>query len=156
MVTRVTVRLPYFLNNESMKVFRFIHVVYHHLIVSITTSFKIDMSKKVHNIVNDFLSNGQCFVLFWSSDFAQISPPSSLVFLEVNHRFLKVAKNLSAVAEHYQMTGHEPDLDNIKVLSRADKLLPRKVCEAIFIKKETSPTLNRGRDVNFQKSRIHI
>ena len=54
----------------------------------------------------------------------------------------KIANNLSAVAEHHQKTGHEPDLDNVKVLCREDKLLPRKVGEAIFIKKETRP-LNR-------------
>ena len=55
----------------------------------------------------------------------------------------KIANNLSAVAEHHQKTGHEPDLDNVKVLCREDKLLPHKVCEAIFIKEETSPTLKR-------------
>ena len=62
----------------------------------------------------------------------------------------KIANNLSAVAEHHQKTGHEPDLDNVKVLCREDKLLPRKVREAIFIKKETSPTLNRdgGRELS--------
>ena len=56
----------------------------------------------------------------------------------------KIANNVSAVADHHQKTGHEPDLDNVKVLCREDKLLPHKVCEAIFIKKETSPTLNRN------------
>ena len=62
----------------------------------------------------------------------------------------KIANNLSAVAEHYHKTGHELDLDNVKVLCRDDKLLPRKVREAIFIKKETSPTLNRdeGRELS--------
>ena len=47
-------------------------------------------------------------------------------------------------------SGHEPDLDNVKVLCREDKLLPWKVREAIFIKKETSPTLNRneGRELS--------
>ena len=62
----------------------------------------------------------------------------------------KIANNLSAVAEHHQKTGHEPDLDNVKVLCREDELLPRKVREAIFIKKETSPTLNRygGRELS--------
>ena len=68
----------------------------------------------------------------------------------------KIANNLSAVAEHHQKTGHEPDMDNVKVLCREDKLLPRKVREAIFIKKETSPTLNRDGGVNFQKSTIHF
>ena len=62
----------------------------------------------------------------------------------------KVANNLSAIAEHYQKTSHEPDLANIKVLCREDKLIPRKVREAIFIRKETSPTLNRdgGRELS--------
>ena len=55
----------------------------------------------------------------------------------------KIANNLSAVAEHYQKTGHEPDLDKIKVLCRKDKLLLRKVCEAIFIKKEICHIPNR-------------
>ena len=68
----------------------------------------------------------------------------------------KIAKNLSAVVEHHQKTGHQPDLDNVTVLCREDKLLPRKVREAIFIKKETSPTLNRDGGVNFQKSTIHF
>ena len=60
------------------------------------------------------------------------------------------ANNLSAEAEHHQKTGHKPDLDNIKVLCREDKLIPRKVREAIFIRKETSPTLNRdgGRELS--------
>ena len=57
----------------------------------------------------------------------------------------KITNNLSAIAEHYQKSSHEPDLDNIKVLCREDKLIPHKVCEAIFIRKETSPTLNRDR-----------
>ena len=68
----------------------------------------------------------------------------------------KIANNLSAVAEHHQNTGHEADLENIKVLYREDKLLPRKVREAIFIKKEASPTLNRDGGMNFQKSTIHF
>ena len=55
----------------------------------------------------------------------------------------KIAINRSTVAEHHQKTGHKPDLDNVKVLCKEDKLLPRKVIEVIFIKKETSPTLNR-------------
>ena len=92
------------------------------------------------------------------------------VFPEGNHKFLKVhaphlythththtakvANNLSAIAEHYQKTGHNPDADNIKVLCREDKLIPRKVIEAISIKKETSPTFNRDGGVNFQKCTI--
>ena len=66
------------------------------------------------------------------------------------------ANNLSTVAEHHQKTGHKPDLDNIKVLCREDKdkLLPHKVRETIFIRKETSPTLNRDGAVNFQKLMI--
>ena len=39
----------------------------------------------------------------------------------------KIVNNLSPVAEHHKMTGHELDLDNIKVLCKEDKLLPRKV-----------------------------
>ena len=50
--------------------------------------------------------------------------------------------------------GHNPDADNIKVLCREDKLIPRKVREAISIKKETSPTLIRDGGVNFQKFMI--
>ena len=61
-----------------------------------------------------------------------------------------IANNLSAVAEHHQKTGHKPDLGNTKVLCREGKLIPRKVREAIFIRKETSPTLNRdgGRELS--------
>ena len=62
----------------------------------------------------------------------------------------KTAYNLSAIAEHCQKTGHEPDLENVSVLCREDKFLPRKIREAIYIKKETSPTLNRdgGRELS--------
>ena len=35
----------------------------------------------------------------------------------------KIANNLSAIAEHYKKTSHEPDLDNIEVLCREDKLI---------------------------------
>ena len=37
----------------------------------------------------------------------------------------------------------EPDSDNIMFLYREDNLIPCKVQEAIFIRKATSPTLNR-------------
>ena len=62
----------------------------------------------------------------------------------------KTAYNLSAIAEHCQKTGHEPDLENVSVLCREDKFLPRKIREAIYIKKVTSPTLNRdgGRELS--------
>ena len=68
----------------------------------------------------------------------------------VKEHAANIANNLSAVAEYHQKTGHKPDLDNIKVLCREDKLIPRKVREAIFIRKETSPTLNRdgGRELS--------
>ena len=60
------------------------------------------------------------------------------------------ASNTSAIAEHHKRTGHDADTDNVEVLCREEKLLPRKVREAIFIKKETSPTLNRdgGRELS--------
>ena len=51
----------------------------------------------------------------------------------------KSGNNLSAVAEHHQKTGHEPDLDNVKVFCREDKLLPRKVREAIIHKERDQP-----------------
>ena len=70
----------------------------------------------------------------------------------VKEHTANIANNLFAVAEHHQKTGHKPDLDNnnIKVLCREDKLIPCKVREAIFIRKETSPTLNRdgGRELS--------
>ena len=56
------------------------------------------------------------------------------------------------IAEHYQKkkkkkkASYEPDLDNIKVQCKEDKLIPLKVQEAIFIRKKTSSTLDR--DVN--------
>ena len=68
----------------------------------------------------------------------------------------KIANNLSAVAEHHQKTGHEPDLDNVKVLCREDKLLPCKVREAIFIRKRLAPPLIGTGGVNFQNSTIHF
>ena len=43
----------------------------------------------------------------------------------------KIASNLSAVGEHYQNTGWEPNLDYMKVLCREDKLFPCKVREAL-------------------------
>ena len=39
----------------------------------------------------------------------------------------KIANNLSAIADHYQKSSQEPDLDNIKVLCREDKLIRHKV-----------------------------
>ena len=68
----------------------------------------------------------------------------------------KIANNLSAVAEHHQKTKHEPDLDNVKVVCREDKLLPRKVREAIFIKKKDQPHPQQRRVVKFQKFTIHF
>ena len=62
------------------------------------------------------------------------------------------ASNLSAIAEHKQETGHRPDIDNISVLCLEDKVVERKVREAIAIKKETNPTLNRDGGVNSQES----
>ena len=42
------------------------------------------------------------------------------------------------------------DSGNIKVVCRQDKFIPRKVKEAIFIKRELNPTLNRdlGRELS--------
>ena len=68
----------------------------------------------------------------------------------------KIANNLSAIAEHYQKTNHTLGLDNIKILCREDRLIPRKVQEVIFIWKETNPTLNRDGGVNFQRYMIHF
>ena len=47
-------------------------------------------------------------------------------------------------------SGHELDSGNVKVLCRKEKLIPRKVKEPIFIKKEPKPTLNRdgGRELS--------
>ena len=62
------------------------------------------------------------------------------------HKSLKVhgpRPYLSAVAEHHQKTGHKPDLDNIKMLCRGDQLIPHRVRDVIFIRKETSPILNK-------------
>ena len=62
----------------------------------------------------------------------------------------KTTSNQSALAEHSKNTGHELDTGNVTVLCREDKLIPRKVREAIFIKKELKPTLNRdgGRELS--------
>ena len=53
-------------------------------------------------------------------------------------------------AEHCKITGHELDSGNVKVLCREEKLIPRKVKAAIFIKKKPSLTLNRngGRELS--------
>ena len=55
-----------------------------------------------------------------------------------------------ALAEHCKNTGHELDTGNVKVLRREKELIQRKVKEAIAIKKETKPTLNRdgGRELS--------
>ena len=68
----------------------------------------------------------------------------------VKEHTANIANNLSAVAEHHQKTGHKPDLDYIKVLCREHTLVPCKVRDAIFIRKETSPTLNSdgGRELS--------
>ena len=62
----------------------------------------------------------------------------------------KTTSNQSALAEHSKNTGHELDTGNVTVLCREDRLIPRKVREAIFIKKELKPTLNRdgGRELS--------
>ena len=36
-----------------------------------------------------------------------------------------VAKNLSAIAQHHKRTGHDPDVDNIKILCREGKLIEK-------------------------------
>ena len=58
----------------------------------------------------------------------------------------KIVNNLSAVAERHQKRGHEPDLYNVnlKVLCRGDKLLLRKVHEAIEGFHVTSQQPNRA------------
>ena len=56
--------------------------------------------------------------------------------------------------EHWKITGHELDSGNVEVLCREEKLIPRKVKEAIFIKKEPKPTLYRDGAVNFQRFMI--
>ena len=68
----------------------------------------------------------------------------------VKEHIAKTPSNQSALAEHRAATGHELDSTNVKVLCREDKLIPRKIREAIHIKKETSPTLNRdgGREIS--------
>ena len=66
----------------------------------------------------------------------------------------KTTSNQSALAEHSKNTGHELDTGNVTVLCWEDKLIPRKVREAIFIKKELKPTLNRDGAVNFQRFMI--
>ena len=50
----------------------------------------------------------------------------------------------SAITEHTQDTGHRYSIEDVKVLNREDKLLPRKVREAINIHKR-KPALNRDR-----------
>ena len=57
----------------------------------------------------------------------------------VKEHTANIANNLSAVAEHHQKTGDKPDLDNIKVLCREDKLIFRKVRGAIFIRDQLHP-----------------
>ncbi|XP_071952298.1 uncharacterized protein [Antedon mediterranea] len=44
--------------------------------------------------------------------------------------------NQSALAEHFKITGHELDKSNVKVLCREDKLIPRKIWEAIYTLRE--------------------
>ena len=68
----------------------------------------------------------------------------------------KIANNLFAIVEDYRKISHEPDLNNIKVVCREHKQKPRKVQEAIFIRKETIPTLNRDGGMNFQRHMIHF
>ena len=45
--------------------------------------------------------------------------------------------------KNQQQPSHVPDLDNIEVLCREDKLIPRKLREVISTRKETSPALNK-------------
>ena len=65
----------------------------------------------------------------------------------------KTASNQSALAEHGKITGHELDTGNATVLCREDTLIPRKVMESIFIRKELKTPLNR--DWGFELSKIY-
>ena len=104
----------------------------------------------LHVLVEDITNNSTTLTflnqIFWKT---LLRPQQMVAELRLTDPLLelalgeqKIANNLSAIAEHYQKTSHEPDLDNI-ILCREDKLIPRKVWEAIIIRKETSPTLNR-------------
>ena len=86
----------------------------------------------------------------WGCNKVYVDETKRTVGERIKEHTAKIAKNLSAIAEHHQKTSHEPDLDNTKVLCREDKMIPRKVREAIFIRKETSPILNRdeGRELS--------
>ena len=48
----------------------------------------------------------------------------------------------SALSEHSMKTNHSIDWDGVKVLQRETAVIPRKICEAIQIKRKT-PSLNR-------------
>ena len=58
------------------------------------------------------------------------------------HKSLAPSCKLSAIAEHFSITGHTIDWKNTKVLDRDDREYPRQVREAIYIKKKKS-SLNR-------------
>ena len=60
------------------------------------------------------------------------------------------ASNQSAFHEHYKLTGHLLDKDNVTILCREEKTVPKKVREAIYIKKDLNPILNRdgGRELS--------
>ena len=51
----------------------------------------------------------------------------------------KIANNLSAIAEHYQKTSHQP------LRFFAEKITDTVSQDDIFIRKVTSPSLNRDR-----------
>ena len=57
------------------------------------------------------------------------------------------ASSKSAIKEHVGASGHKIDWDNIKVLDREPKDFPRRVREAIHIRKET-PRLNRDKGLD--------
>jgi len=59
----------------------------------------------------------------------------------------KAASSKSAIREHVVNSGHQIDWDNIKVLDREPKEFPRRVREAIYIKKE-GPRLNRDKGLD--------
>ena len=56
----------------------------------------------------------------------------------------------AAIHEHYKLTDHLLDKDNVTFLYRQEKIknVPRKVRETIYIKKESSLTLNRDGGAN--------
>ena len=54
-----------------------------------------------------------CYIPCWGCNKVYVGETKRPVGDCIKEHRAKIAKNLSAATEHYQKTGHDPDMDNI-------------------------------------------